>query len=175
MERRAFEVRAAVSDAGVVRGVGVPYRSPISYGGMVEQFLPAAFKAQLGTPDDVVALGHHWQDIVLGRRSSGTLVLEESDDGLHYELTLPDTSDGRDLRELIRRGDIKGASAGFIATDQRVNHEKRTRDIVAAKLIELSLVALPAYGATTAALLRSAGFDAGRARVRRLRLLELDL
>jgi hypothetical protein len=33
--------------------------------------------------------------------------------GLRYEIDLPDTAVGNDLRELISRGDIKGASVGF--------------------------------------------------------------
>ncbi|MEV6879678.1 head maturation protease, ClpP-related, partial [Amycolatopsis sp. NPDC051128] len=78
-----------------------------------EQFAEGSF-------DDVIAeqltaaLWNHNPDHLLGRQSSGTLRLSADSGGLSYELDIPNTSVGRDLRELHERGDITGASVGFL-------------------------------------------------------------
>lgn len=78
-----------------------------------EQFAEGSF-------DDVIAerltaaLWNHNPDHLLGRQSSGTLRLSADSGGLSYELDIPNTSVGRDLRELHERGDITGASVGFM-------------------------------------------------------------
>ncbi|EIQ76315.1 prohead protease, partial [Shigella flexneri 1235-66] len=51
--------------------------------------------------------------MLLGRTRSGTLKLEEDETGLRFELTPPDPSTGRDVIELVKRGDISGMSFGF--------------------------------------------------------------
>lgn len=78
-----------------------------------EQFAEGSF-------DDVIAerltaaLWNHNPDHLLGRQSSGTLRLSADSGGLSYALDIPNTSVGRDLRELHERGDVTGASVGFI-------------------------------------------------------------
>lgn len=78
-----------------------------------EQFAEGSF-------NDVIAerltaaLWNHNPDHLLGRQSSGTLRLSADSGGLSYALDIPNTSVGRDLRELHERGDITGASVGFI-------------------------------------------------------------
>jgi HK97 family phage prohead protease len=79
------------------------------------------------------------------------LKLAEDAKGLSFELSLPDTSLGRDLLALAERGDLGGMSFGFIAVsdawpapDQRV-----LRDL---DLIEISVVqSFPAYVGTSVA------------------------
>lgn len=92
---------------------------------------------------------------MLGRRASSTLRLQDGADGLRFSLSLPDTSLGQEMRHLISRGDIRGVSAGFnVLEDAR---EARTRVIKRANLVEISLVAMPAYGSTSVAVTRSHG------------------
>ena len=81
-------------------------------GGFVERGAPATFRSRLNQ-SDVRALFNHEPDHLLGRSSTGTLRLSEDDHGLRYEVDLPATTLGRDVAELLRRGDISGSSFGF--------------------------------------------------------------
>lgn len=115
---------------------------------------------------DVVALWNHNPDHLLGRQVSGTLKLASTDDGLEFEVDLPDTTVGRDLRELARRGDLQGASIGYVQGEVRRERAADGRTITVhtrvARLRDVSPVTLPAYTGTNGSLsLRSA--EIGRA------------
>lgn len=124
-----------------------------------------AFTNTLRT-DDVRAYFDHDTGRVLGRMSSGTLRLEEDDKGLRVEIDLPDTSDGRDVRMLVERGDVSGMSFRFEAIrqewDESIDPPKRT--LLEVKLGEVSIVSEPAYDGTSIALrsMESARADARR-------------
>lgn len=122
--------------------------------GHLERIEPGAFADSLQTRD-VLALWSHNDAAVLGRTSSGTLQLNEDRKGLAYRLDLPDTSHGRDAAELLRRGDIGGASVGMVVDRERWSQDSYgypVRSIQAATLIEISLVGMPAYPTTSALL-----------------------
>ena len=85
-------------------------------GGFVERVAPGAFRSTLKQAD-VRALFNHEPDYLLGRTGNGTLRLSEDDRGLHYEVDLPDTTLGRDVATLLRRGDLYGSSFGFRVID----------------------------------------------------------
>lgn len=158
-EKRAFmeapELRASASGGGVtVKGYAAVFDSPADIGGdWIEVIAPGAFTETLRA-DDVLALAAHDSARILGRTSAGTLRLQQDQRGLAVEIDLPDTSDGRDVGELVRRGDLKGMSFGFIVRqdewDERAVPPKRT--IRSVDLIEVSAVGRPAYGDTTLAL-----------------------
>jgi HK97 family phage prohead protease len=124
----------------------------------------------------------------LGRVKAGTLRLWEDDQGLAFEITPPDTSDGRDAVTLISRGDVDQMSFGFnVALDGDQWSEDDAgmpvRTLTRVNLMEVSPVTWPAYTATSAGIMRSApewvqraltqGDDiangAARARLNRLR------
>ncbi len=147
--------------------------APIAGG--YEQMGPAAFDAALADPDvDVRALVNHNPTMVLGRQSAGTLKLDVDKAGLRFEVELPDTSYARDLRELVARGDVSGASFGFIPGEDEITRapdgkQVRTHTSVA-RLLDVSPVTWPAYEGATVALrqitfpVRSAREQAIRAR-----------
>jgi HK97 family phage prohead protease len=112
-----------------------------------------AFTKTLQTADVRAYFGHDSRR-VLGRQSAGTLRLREDDKGLAFEIDLPDTSDGRDVHTLIKRGDITGMSFGFYVYrqewDETVNPPKRT--LLEIELREVSVVSEPAYDGTSVAL-----------------------
>lgn len=66
---------------------------------------------------DIKALMEHNRERLLARnnRGSGTLELTIDDKGLKYRFEAPNTQEGNDALELIRRGDIGGSSFAFIA------------------------------------------------------------
>ena len=81
-------------------------------GGFVERVAPNSFRKTI-QETDVRALFNHDADSLLGRSGNGTLRLMEDDHGLRYEVDLPNTTLGRDVAELLKRGDLNGSSFGF--------------------------------------------------------------
>ena len=88
--------------------------------GFIERIAPGAFKKALKT-SDVRALFNHDSNIILGRKSAGTLELKEDKKGLFMSVTPPDTQLVRDMvLSPIERGDVTQQSFGFsIKTDER--------------------------------------------------------
>lgn len=119
-------------------------------GGFTETILPGAFKRSLRTRNDVKLLWNHDTGAVLGSTRAGTLTLTEDDKGLRVEATLPNTTHGRDARELIKRGDVSAFSFGFSVPPQgdTWNSNGDERVLKSVRLFEVSLVAFPAYQAT---------------------------
>ncbi len=141
--------------------------------GGYERIAETAFDAALADPDtDVRALLNHNPTMVLGRQSAGTLKLDTDRDGLRFEVELPDTSYARDLRELVARGDVTGASFGFIPGEDTVSRApdgKQIRTHVSvARLLDVSPVTWPAYEGATVAL-RSISFPVHSAREQAIR------
>jgi len=91
---------------------------------------------------------------VLGRTTSGTLRLSTDSVGLRYEVDLPDTSIGRDIAELVKRGDITGSSFKFEILGEKRFKENGTeyRTIEDVQLFDVGPVTYPAYEATSVAL-----------------------
>ncbi len=125
-------------------------------GATVEEMDPAAFDAVLADPaTDARALWNHESRLLLGRQGAGTLRLDVDAEGLPYEVDLPDTSYADDLAVLVRRGDLDGASFGFIPGTMRRGRTEDGRTLVThtsvAALVDVSPVTFPAYaGASTA-------------------------
>ncbi|WP_318527769.1 HK97 family phage prohead protease [Agrobacterium tomkonis] len=122
----------------------------------IEVIEPGAFERSING-EDVLALYQHNPCCILGRKSAGTLRLKEDNKGLAVEIDLPNTTNGRDVRELIQRGDISGMSFGFYVPDTLSEKwdfsvEPPRRRILNVELYEVSIVANPAYSGTSVAL-----------------------
>ena len=115
-------------------------------GGYREQLAPRAFQGVVN--DDVRALLNHDPNEVLGRTKSGTLRLFDEERGLRFELDLPDSPLGQNVREAIRRGDLDGASFRFEVGEEEWNQEVRTIQTVKA-LRDVTLATYPAYPAAS--------------------------
>lgn len=117
--------------------------------GFFEEIAPGAFTRAIQSPD-IYALWNHNPSDVLGNSGAGTLFLSEDETGLRYEIIPPDTNLGRDLRVLIKRGDVRKSSFGFNVVDEDIQHEGRTviRKIKDVKLFDVSPVTYPAYKET---------------------------
>lgn len=141
--------------------------------GHYEALATGAFDAVLADDDtDARALVDHQTHMVLGRQSAGTLRLSVDKRGLAFEVDLPETSYARDLRALVDRGDITGASFGFVPGDDEWSKAPdgralRTHTRVA-RLFDVSPVTFPAYQGAGVAL-RKITF--GRAAVVRSQLI----
>lgn len=136
----------------MLEGLAIPYnsRSQLLYGMFYEQFAPGAFTDCLRGNPDIAALADHDTSKVLGRTFAKTLTLREDDTGVSFELDPANTSYGKDVVELITRGDITGMSFGFrTETDEWSMFEgKELRTVKKATLREISIVPFPAYKTT---------------------------
>jgi len=120
-------------------------------GGFTETIQPGAFRASLKARNDIKFLWNHDTGAVLGSTRAGTMVLSEDERGLKVTATLPNTSHGRDARELISRRDVSAFSFGFSMPTRggdSWNTEGNERLLKSVRLHEVSLVAFPAYPET---------------------------
>lgn len=152
MNRLHAELRAAEVSGNTLAGHAAVFGQVAQIRGGWEAIAAGAFDEVLARDDDVVALRDHNPELLLGRRSAGTLRLSTDGDGLAFEVDLPDTSYGRDVRELVGRGDLRGASFGFLPGRDAVStapdgKQLRTHTSIA-RLLDVSVVALPAYDGT---------------------------
>lgn len=123
----------------------------------IEIIAPGAFDDVL--KDDVRALFNHDSNLVLGRskKGDGTARLFTDERGLGFEIDVPDTQLGRDLKVSVERGDIDQNSFAFrIAKDGDKWVEENgviTRTIKrVAELFDVSIVTYPAYPDTAVAV-----------------------
>lgn len=153
VETREFtttlELRAE-GDGNTFSGYAALFNSPSEPLPFTEVIAPGAFKRSLRSRNDVKMLWNHDSGQVLGSTRAGTLSLVEDERGLKVTANLPDTTTGRDARELIRRGDVSAMSFGFTvpAGGDSWSADGSTRTLKSVRLHEVSIVAWPAYAAT---------------------------
>lgn len=133
-----------------VTGYAAVFDSVADLGAFKEVIRRGAFSNALKTGSNIRALGFHDDNALLGTTNAGTLTLREDEKGLYFDLLLPNTTHGRDIAELVARGDISGCSFGFIPVDEVWNGE--LRELLDLELIEITLTPNPAYIDTSVAL-----------------------
>lgn len=152
-----LELRIETRDGkSVLTGLTAPFgKLSEDLGGFQEQIERGAFAGALKRSDPV-ALFNHDPSNLLGRRSAGTLRLAETDDGLRYEVDLPDTNVGTQVRVGVQRGDIQGNSFAFrIKKDQWEERSDGTwlRTVMEVEeLYDVGPVVYPAYPDTSVAM-----------------------
>lgn len=155
MNRFHLELRGASVTGNTLSGHAAVYGQTAQIRGGYEALAPGVFDEAL-KHDDVAALVNHDPSLLLGRTSSGTLRLAADDAGLAFEVDLPDTGYGRDVRELVGRRDMAGMSFGFIPGTDTLGHApdgKQLRTHTSIKqLLDVSVVTYPAYDGTDVTL-----------------------
>ncbi|HCD9836543.1 TPA: HK97 family phage prohead protease [Pseudomonas aeruginosa] len=146
MERRAFPV---IQHGRTLKGYAALFGVEAPIADFVEVVQPGAFSRSLAGPAaaSIRAIYEHDNAALLGRVGAGTLRLHEDDHGLAFELDLPDTTLGRDVAELVKRGDLGGCSFGFVPKQEE--WDGTTRNLVDVDLYEITLTATPAYPETS--------------------------
>ena len=154
-----FEYRASGGGKpGTMRGYALKYnRLSQNLGGFVERVAPGAVNKTLSDNLDVLARYNHEDDYLLGRTASGTLRLTSDEQGLAYEIDLPDTTAGRDLAVLLERGDVTQSSFAFYVPpggDEWGTTEQGfpLRTLNQVQLVDVAPVNTPAYPDTEAGL-----------------------
>jgi HK97 family phage prohead protease len=157
VEFRSFtgELRAE-GDGNTFVGYAAVFNSPSEPLPFIERIAPGAFSKSLRSrKQDIKLYVNHNSDMLLASRRSGTLRLSEDERGLRVEADLPDTTAGRDIRELMRSGIVDKMSFGFQVDRKgdRWSDDGSERVLTSVRLFEVSVVTgFPAYEATTAAV-----------------------
>lgn len=130
--------------------------------GFREKISRGAFTRAIKEKQDVIALREHDPSLVLGRSSSGTLTLEEDEIGLRATIEPPDTELGRETVELVKRGDLRHMSFGFMV--KKESFEERddgtiVRTLEDVDLFDVSVVGFPAYPQTDVGLGGDRSYD----------------
>jgi hypothetical protein len=144
-----FEVRET-EEGMTFSGYAAVFNSDSQPLPFTERIAPGAFRGSLRNRNDIKLLWNHDTASVLGSVRAGTLKLTENDRGLYVEAVLPNTSVGRDARELISRGDVDAMSFGFTVArgGDEWSPDGSVRTLTKINLHEVSIVAFPAYTAT---------------------------
>lgn len=149
-----FEVRDAAEGAGsMFVGLAAAFNSPSLPLPFIERIAPGAFSRSLRSRNEIKLFVNHDTSRVLASKRAGTLRLWESDRGLEVEADLPDTTDGRDMAVLLKRGDVDSMSFGFSVPrgGDSWSDDGQERELREVRLHEVSVVTgFPAYEATTA-------------------------
>jgi hypothetical protein len=149
VELRVSEVRAASDDTLTISGYAAMFDDVTDLGYFNERIARGAFDGVM--EDDVRLLINH-AGVPLARTTNGTLDLEVDDNGLRYTARLADTTEGRDLYKLIKRGDISQSSFAFTIEDEEWDRKQNLRTIKRmGSLLDVSPVTYPAYPTTTVA------------------------
>ncbi|MEU0102399.1 HK97 family phage prohead protease [Streptomyces sp. NPDC006267] len=158
LERRytavPVELRAAQEQRTINGYAAVFNRESSNLGGFVEVVDARAFNKSRGDGwPDVIARYNHDDNMLLGTVAGGTLRLLLDDTGLMYDVDPPQAR--ADILELVSRGDVRKSSFAFRTveddwgmTDQ--GFPKRT--LVAAQLVDVAPVNIPAYPDSSAGL-----------------------
>jgi HK97 family phage prohead protease len=146
----SFEIRAE-GDGMTFTGYASVFNSPSQdLGGFIEYVAPGAFKRSLQSRNEVKLLWNHDAGEPLASLRGGSMQLVEDDRGLKVTATLPQTSRGRDVAELLRTKVIDSMSFGFNVIKDTWSRDGQTRTLDSVRLFEVSIVSFPAYEATTA-------------------------
>ncbi|MEM9014076.1 MAG: HK97 family phage prohead protease [Pseudomonadota bacterium] len=158
-ERRSLagpiETRAS-GDGNTVVGYAALFNTDTEIAGVYTESIAHGAFARAIREDDVRGLFNHNPDNILGRSDAGTLRLSEDSRGLRYEIDLPSTPLGENIRSAIGRGDISQASFMFrVSAESWVENDgelpRRTIQEVN-PLLDVSVVTFAAYQETDAAL-----------------------
>jgi uncharacterized protein len=142
-----LELRA---DGRTIVGTIVPYGTEARIGNYTETFAPGAF-ADADPAQIPLTTVHDRESLPIGRAVSFT----DGPAGLEAELRVSETRLGDEALTLIRDGAATGLSVGFIPLEDRWDQARTMVERVKAKLVEISLVAFPAYADARVMAVRS--------------------
>lgn len=139
-----------------IQGYALLWNSPYPFvengQGYIEEIDPSALKN--ADISDVRFLRDHNQSLILGSTKSGTLRLKIDAVGLFFTADVPNTLEGKDTAELIRRKILNQTSFGFSTPangSKWTTHEGTAvrRIVKISKLYDVSVVTFPANPKTS--------------------------
>ena len=167
-----FELREGPTGDGMsFTGYAAVFNSDSEPLPFIERIAQGAFKKSLKSRMPIKMYMNHDSSMLLASTRSKTLRLQEDSKGLLVEADLPDTTVGRDLSVLMKRGDVDSMSFGFSVPSggDKWSDDGMSRELRQVRLHEVSVVTgFPAYKATSATvrsldiLARRTGVDADK-------------
>lgn len=149
VETRANQVELrAEADGRTFTGYAAVFNQPSLPLPFTEIVKPGAFKRSLQSRNRMMLLWNHDTSNPLASTRNGSLQMVEDTHGLRVTATLPDTTLGRDIAELVRTGVVDAMSFGFSVKKDSWTQDGNTRYLEDVALYEVSLVSTPAYTAT---------------------------
>ena len=153
-EIRLAEIRAAAEGEQVVEGYALVFNQEtvlfemgdVQYKEIIDR------NALVGADLTDIPFKYNHSDnvMVMARTRNNTLKVTPDDHGLFIHAELANTTTGKDMYELIRRGDIDKMSFAFTVKEDSYDRETHTRKILKIeKLYDVSAVDLPAYDQTS--------------------------
>mgnify|MGYP003133457083 CR=1 FL=1 len=160
MEQRHHRSAAIKPTDGRVAGYAAVFNSPShplpgGRGQFIERIAPGAFDSAGEKRAVRLFFGHNDRGLPLASTGSGTMDIRQDDKGLYFAADLADTTEGRDVKTLLERGDIGGAgsvSFGFRVIEDEWNTTRTERTLKNVDLFEISIVSEAAYGASVSDL-----------------------
>ena len=163
LEYRATEdIAVTASDEAVeqkkmlVAGYVIKFGEPTVLGkdskgrSICEVYDPGCVDAATDLTNCIMRYNHNDDYQVLARTSNDTLRLTVDAVGVKVDAEIADTTQGRDIYELIRRRDITAMSAGFAVDSDEFDYNTSTRHIQhIAAIRDASVVDNPAYASTS--------------------------
>ena len=156
-EIRKAEIQSA--SGRTVSGYAVRFETESVNMGFVEIIKRGAITEETIKTSDVFALLNHNENTVLARSNHGvgSLTLTVDNDGVYYEFEAPNTANGDELLEHIKRGEISQSSFAFTVSneDSAETWTKRSDGVIVrqinkiSRLYDISPVYQPAYTETT--------------------------
>lgn len=154
---------------------GVEYKEIIAKGAMDEADMSHAY----------LKYNHSSSIMAMARYKNGTLKIDVRDDGVYIQAELANTTSGRDLYELVKRGDIDKMSFAFTIREESYDKQEHTWTVRKIdKLYDVAAVEVPAYENTELFARRYGEVEASRrkevealsqARARRVELIRLRI
>ena len=154
VERRFAELQTEVTGRKL-GGYAAVFNQVTDIGRYLEQLSPNTFRSALDSGQNVAGLLNHDPNMLLASTRNGSLRLSTDTHGLQFELDLPDTTTGNDVRSLVESGLLNKCSFSFLPGEQDwTMHEGRrlcTRTSVK-RLLDVSVVTIPAYEGTSVSM-----------------------
>ena len=102
--------------------------------------------------------------MILARTRNKTLILAADDHGLAIQADIAETSTGKDVYELIRRGDLDKMSFAFTVEKQKVEYDERAKTCIRTilkfdKIFDVAVVDFPAYDGTEISTVEARGAE----------------
>lgn len=136
-------------------GYGAVFNSSTNVANIfTEEVTPTAFNKTLKEANVRTTFNHNF-DNLLGTTQSGTAQLSVDDSGLLYRIKLDTSPLHQNVRSMLARGDLTGASwMGYVIAEEWSNLDEDIahRTIKEIALIEVGPVAIPQYEDSSAAL-----------------------
>lgn len=134
-------------------------------GGFNEIIRKGAFSESLKSGEDVVFLVNHNKDLLLCRSSTGKLIITDTDEGLMIEADPPVTPYTEHVRTMVGDGQWCEMSFGFIVEEEQWSEQedgRMLRELIKAKIFDVSVVTDPAYCETSISLRSLEQFKASK-------------